>query len=95
MKDLVDLGPEPFLAMPMGAFYWVLLRFEREPIALAELIEIELRHGRLEPNDFSFKGLIGRGHAKLFVFLFRTDRDFQQGNRLAQHIAFRAVQLRG
>ena len=81
--------------MPVGAFLPGPLEFDREPIALAELIEIELSHGRLEPDDFGFKGLIGRGHAKLFVFLFRTDRDFQQGNRLAQHIAFCAVELRG
>jgi hypothetical protein len=79
--------------MTVGAFYRVFLWFDRQPIALAELIEIELGHGRLEPDNFGFKGLIGRCHAKLFVFLFRSNRDFQQGNRLAQYIAFRAVQL--
>ena len=83
MKEFAHPGGEPLLAMPVGAFCRVLLRFDGESVALAELIEIKLRHGRLEPDDFSFKGLIGRGYAKLFVFLFRSNGDFQQGNRLA------------
>jgi hypothetical protein len=43
MKDFTYPGGEPLLAMPVGAFCRVLLRFDGEPIALAELIEIALR----------------------------------------------------
>ncbi len=66
--------------MPVGAFYWVLLRFKRQSIALslAELVEIELGHDRLKPNDLGFKRLIGCCNPKFFELLLSPHCDFHE-----------------
>ena len=85
MHALADQRRAPFLAMPVGTLCRVLLWFKRQSIAftLAELVEIELGHDRLQPNDLGFKRLIGCGNPKLFALLFRPHDHFHEGNRLA------------